>query len=118
MLINISNHPSTNWSPAQNLEARRLFGEIVDIEFPLIDPCASSKDIDYLVSVYLDIIQRNAPPFVVHLMGELSFVCLLGSKLNKAGVRVVCSTTERLAKMEGNNKISEFKFVAFRDLAF
>ena len=35
--INYTNHPSINWSEAQ-LQAAKIYGEIIDMAFPEIDP--------------------------------------------------------------------------------
>ncbi len=55
----------------------------------------------------------------VHLMGEMTFVVALVGLLQKAGIEVVCSTTERvvLAEHEGK-KTMQFRFVQFRAYPF
>ena len=53
MLINLSNHPSSNWSGDQ-LDAAKKYGEIVDLQFPNISPDASSNQIAVLVNEYFE----------------------------------------------------------------
>lgn len=38
MLLNLSNHPSSLWCDEQIKAAETLFGEIVDLPFPQVDP--------------------------------------------------------------------------------
>lgn len=38
MLLNLSNHPSSLWCDEQKKAAETLFGEIVDLPFPQVDP--------------------------------------------------------------------------------
>ncbi|RME03015.1 MAG: TIGR02221 family CRISPR-associated protein, partial [Bacteroidetes bacterium] len=33
-LLNLSNHPTSSWTEAQMAEAKRLFGEVIDLPFP------------------------------------------------------------------------------------
>jgi hypothetical protein len=119
MLINLSNHPVENWGQKQLSEARKLYGKVVDIAFPYIDPLANETEVGNSAKEYFDKCiellskssdERNA----VHLMGELTFVFSLAQMLLYEGVEVIASTTERRVKEINNKKISEFNFVRFR----
>ncbi len=114
MLINFSNHPSSLWESSQIAEALSLFGEIVDIDFPAILPKASSADIVDLALKYVRRILEMKPK-AVHIMGELSFTYQCVNLLKDYGVRCVVSTTERKSMIDGNEKISQFQFVMFRE---
>ncbi|MBV6479139.1 MAG: hypothetical protein HGGPFJEG_01900 [Ignavibacteria bacterium] len=52
MLINLSNHPSTNWIQKQTFEALKRYDSMTDISFPNIDPSFSEDDIALLTKKY------------------------------------------------------------------
>ena len=54
MLINLTNHPFTQWCDKQ-LEAARTYGEIMDIPFPEVDENANEIYISALADEYLQI---------------------------------------------------------------
>ena len=115
MLLNLSNHPSSNW-PANQIDAAvTLFQEITDMPFPQISPEMTSPDLDLLVSEYeAKVIKTNLT--AIHIMGELTFTIRLVNRLKAIGYRCIASTTERIVSEDGNgNKTSAFKFVQFRD---
>lgn len=120
MLINLSNHPSINWSQEQKLKALELYKEIVDITFPEVDPNGEEEYIENLAGEYLnkilEIKNRTSETVVVHLMGELTFSFALLVKLKANGVRCVASTTQRVVMDEGNGRVTKlFRFVRFRE---
>lgn len=120
MLINLSNHPSINWSQEQKLKALELYKEIVDIPFPEVDPNGEEEYIENLAGEYLnkilEIKNRTSETVVVHLMGELTFSFALLVKLKANGVRCVASTTQRVVMDEGNGRVTKlFRFVRFRE---
>lgn len=113
MLINLSNHPSTNWPENQISRAVELYEQIEDLAFPIIDPNWSSEEVTQLVESYLQKIQRLNPT-AVHVMGELTFTYQMVARLKSIGIPSIASTTERKVIQSGNQKISEFIFVQFR----
>lgn len=115
MFINLTNHPSAGWSEEQ-LKAAKEYGEIVDISFPNIEPFFTSQDIKELVETAVEgICSLDSNP-VVHVMGEMTFTYAVVSRLKARGITCVASTTERFVKMmPDGKKISEFKFVQFRE---
>lgn len=116
MLINLSNHPSSKWSDKQKGLAEFLFGEIVDMQFPNIDPHANEEEVQLLADKYfgelLTII--NNPDDVVHIMGEQTFCYYLINKLRDFGIKCLASTTERIVEERDGQKISRFEFARFR----
>lgn len=116
MFINLTNHPSENWSKEQ-LTAARQYGEIVDLPFPIIEPTFTKDDILLLVKESTDAIMTiKDGNTVVHVMGEMTFTHNLVNALEKAGITCLASTTERNTIMlPDGRKISEFKFVQFRE---
>lgn len=120
MLINLSNHPMDKWDASQ-LAAANIYGQIVDLPFPSVDPQASTSEIEKLAENYktriLDLFSsNNKSECAVHIMGELTFCFILVAKLQKTGIRCLASTTKRQTIDHPNgSKISVFKFVQFRE---
>lgn len=120
MLINLSNHPSHNWDKKQTEAAILAFGEIVDIEFPQIDPEWDTFRIMRLAGEYLEkvqnkIVENPDTKVVVHLMGELTFCFCFAIMLANAEIQCVASTTRRNAVEKDGIKTSVFEFVQFRN---
>lgn len=114
MLLNLSNHPSTNWPESQKKAAIETFGSIEDLPFPQIDPNWDEDKIDELAAEYLlKIMQIN--PAAVHIMGELTFAFKLVDRLKAENIKCVASTTVREASEENGIKISVFRFIRFRE---
>lgn len=116
MLLNLSNHPSTNWSTEQTALAHQQFGEIEDMLFPQISPLENTEGVVVLAKTYCHrILAMNKPLLTVHLMGELSFCFALTKMLQQEGINVVCSTTHRTVLEEKDGKKTMlFKFQQFR----
>ena len=119
MLINISNHPSNQWSLKQFSAAKRKFGEVVDLPFPYISPSATSKQVRKKAEVYfkkiIDLFKNSKNKSnAVHLMGEFTFVIYLYELLKKKGIPMVVSTTDRIVEEREGKKIVTFNFVKFR----
>lgn len=121
MLINFSNHPSTQWPEKQINEAHRLFGGIIDIPFACIPPDAPYEEVIKIVEYYVDKIlelKNKNEITALHVMGEFTFTYNLVKKMEELGISCYASTTTRTAEeITENNvikKISHFEFVAFR----
>lgn len=115
MFINLSNHPSDGWSEEQ-LAATQQYGEVVDIHFPNIEPSFTSSMVNSLADITVDTITALGKDMVVHIMGEMTFTYAVVSRLKAMGIRCVASTTERNTIMTPDGKkISEFRFVQFRE---
>jgi len=121
MLINLSNHPSANWSSEQ-LVAVQVYGSIIDIPFPNVDPAGDEGYIHSLCDKYLQkiytICRDGACPVstvTVHIMGEMNFTFAIVNALQGRDITCIASTTERVTKVENGVKSSEFRFVRFRN---
>lgn len=126
MLINLSNHPFEKWSLPQQESALETFGKregeefkltVEEIPFPNIPPDAEWHSVAIMAKEYRKKIQEFGTPkdLTVHLMGEITFVCVLHRLLKNEGYKVVCSTTERkVVEMPDGKKIVQFDFVRFR----
>lgn len=118
VFVNLSNHPTTDWSEEQKTAAR-AFGEIVDIPFPSVPASCSDKEMGKLVDKAVGAVVKAAYPaceVTVHVMGEMTLTYRIVSMLKVRGIRCLASTTERMANDLGDGeKISQFNFVAFRE---
>ena len=117
MFINLSNHPSARWS-AEQTEAARAFGDIVDLPFPVVDPQADEADVAAVADAYTQkvIDLTDGVPATVHLMGEMSLTFALISRLKTLGYRCLESTTMReTVESPDGVKTSVFRFVRFRN---
>lgn len=116
MFINLTNHPSERWSKEQ-LNAARQYGEIVDLSFPIIEPDFTKDDVMFFVRECIEtVLGLMEGDTVVHVMGEMTFTYNMVNALKEKGVTCLASTTERNTIMTPDGKkISEFKFVQFRE---
>lgn len=118
MLLNLSNHPSNQWAAEQTREAERLFGEVVDLPFPPVDPAADEQAIQALARNYADKVCAVGTPqaVAVHVMGEMTLTYALVGLLRAKGYRCVASTSERqVLEEQSGRKVVQFTFVRFRD---
>ena len=117
IFLNLSNHPSSLWCEKQ-LEAASVYGDIMDMPFPVIDEMADENYIEALADEYLQKILELAKDknVTVHLMGELTFTFALLKRLQEHGVPCVASTSKRIVKEEGAGRKGEviFQFERFR----
>lgn len=114
--VNLSNHPSAYWSKEQK-KAALSFGEIEDMEFPDVAPDASEEDIAEKAGRITQAICKKAETqhVTVHVMGEMTLVFAIVSRLQAVGIECVASTTQRKAEVRADgSKYSEFKFQRFR----
>ncbi len=121
MLLNISNHPSKLWDEKQSVVAKRLFGMVVDVPFPAVDPAADEPTIQALAHDYTDKVCTMGTPqsVVVHVMGEMTLTYTLVGLLRAKGYRCVASTTERQVLDEkSGRKVVQFTFVRFRNYVY
>ena len=115
MLLNLTNHPSANWSEEQKNTAIHQYDSVQDLPFPQIDPNATSDDLEKLAEEYEHKI-RKLDAKAVHIMGEMTFTFKLVTRLKAIGIPCVASTTERIVQERNNEaKVSIFRFVSFRE---
>lgn len=120
MFLNLSNHPSANWSAEQTEVAKQLYGEIVDLPFPIVDPMGDEAYIAALADEYCGKVLEYAKgqPITVHLMGEMTLTFAILQRLKAQGIICVASTTQRETVEKDGVKTSIFKFVKFRKYKF
>lgn len=114
MLLNLSNHPSSNWTEPQ-LAAAGGISQVIDLPFPQVDPDGDEADIEQLANDYCNKIEAMPNIEAVHIMGEMTFCYKLITKLKTHNIRCLASTTKRETVEENGVKISKFNFVRFRE---
>ena len=119
MFINLTNHPSAEWS-ADQLAAAELFGRVVDILFPIVPPNATTAEVhqlaDQLVADVLLTAEAAQTAMTVHVMGEHTLTYAVVARLKARGVTCVASTSNRNTIMlPDGKKLTDFKFVQFRE---
>ena len=116
MFINFTNHPSSAWNEVQ-IAAARSYGEITDLPFPSVPPEADEQEASLIAQEHAATIIAMQPKAVL-VQGEMSVCFRVVELLKKAGVNVLCATTERCSVQEEVNgetiKRSVFRFVKFR----
>ena len=118
ILINVSNHPSEGWSEEQ----KKGWDGIVDIQFPAVDPGLNEKEIwalgGELVRVIENKMAENSTRYIM-LQGEFSLCAVVQFLLSIHDGVVFCyPTTERKVTVEGDKKISIFRFKRWRMFDF
>lgn len=117
MFINLSNHPSSDWSEEQLNAAEQYGVDIVDMPFPVVTAIAGEEDISSLAKEYAEMMISRYDPRqdVFHVMGEMCFSFALIRLLQQAGFVCVASTSERIVREEepGHKEVF-FNFVRFR----
>ncbi len=114
MLLNFSNYPISEWSDEQLTSAIQHYGEVIDMNFPLIIPEKTLEDLRKLAQQYVKGIFEKQPKSV-HIMGELNFTYLCVTLLKDYAITFVASKTQRVSSTINNVKTTEFKFVQVRE---
>lgn len=115
--INVSNHPSCQWSNEQ-ITAAEKFGKIVDIPFPIVETKASKEDIDNIARDLLIRIRgiASSKQAQIHIMGEMTLTFALLLKLKTFGYTCYAATSNRdvILREDGVKEVI-FKFEKFRE---
>lgn len=115
MFINLTNHPSSTWGMEQ-LKATLQYGQIIDLPFPIIEPHLGTDEVNTIADEMVKRIKETDTSPVVHIMGEMTFTYAVVSRLKALGITCLASTTERITvNTPDGKKLSEFKFVQFRE---
>ena len=100
MLVNFTNHPSSQWGERQLREAEK-YGDIVDVPFPAVDPEEDEAYIGVLASAVL-------------CQGEFCLVYRVVSLLKEKNITVLAACSERCVIQNGDRKEVTFSFRRFR----
>lgn len=119
MIINLSNHPLKDWTEEQATAARQQYNTIVDIPFPDVDPDWEISTVSNLVKIFakrcLQTLEKSTDPQnAIHVMGELTFCFQFVRLMQQHGIVCLASTTERIAEVSADGKVSRFVFRTFR----
>lgn len=112
MLVNFTNHPSSQWGEGQLREAEN-YGDIVDIPFPAVDPEGDEAYISALAAEYEERILNLAPDAVL-CQGEFCLVYQVVSLLKEKEITVLAACSERCVIQNGDRKEVTFSFRRFR----
>ena len=118
MLINLTNHPWEKWDEAQKEQAKKYYGEVIDIPFPNIPPTASAYEVEELANKYFEKIVPYAFDNLdaVHIQGEFTFTFRLVNILLSNNIKCIASTTERImTENPDGTRTYKFRFVRFRE---
>lgn len=120
MLINLSNHPSANWTAKQFNAAVKKYSEIIDLPFPHISPHSTKSQVikkakSYSTKCVKLIDNSSSKPNALHIMGELTFTFYLVNILKSKKIKCIASTTKRLVEEVNQSKTSYFQFIRFRE---
>lgn len=118
ILVNLSNHPSQQWSAEQKAAAAAYGERIEDIPFPVVDPLADENYIKEQAKIcvrnVLKLARNNT--VTVHIMGELCLTYNIIHELQAHGIRCIASTTERISEtLPDGSRHVEFHFKRFRE---
>lgn len=117
MLINLSNHPLKTWKSEQRRAASK-YGEIIDMEFPYVDPQGDESYIEVLARGCVTRILAKKPKgetAIVHIMGEMTLTHAIVKALHTLDIVCIASTTERIVtELETGRKEVQFVFKRFR----
>lgn len=117
MLINLTNHPSEQWSEKQKRAAQVLFGGVVDYPFPDVDPEAETEEVWELAGrIVEDVLGRwSGQRITVLVQGEFTLTVALVYMFERAGVECVCATARRQVEdLGGGRTLRRFEFCGFR----
>lgn len=120
-MINLSNHPSANWPENQLELARSLFGQVVDMPFPPVDPAASTSQVQQMAAMAAEKARNmlsgasQNEEHAIHVMGELTFCYNFVNLMRGEKIRCLASTTHRVVEETEKGKLSKFVFVGFRN---
>ena len=117
MLINYSNHPSSQWSPAQR-QAAAQYGTVADRAFPSVPPEMGEGKLRQLAEHEVKALLNTGATAVV-CQGEFTLCFLVAQMLLAKGITVLAACSERLVHEElcANGtvcRVSEFVFYKFR----
>ena len=116
VFINLSNHPSDQWSQEQIIAARK-FGDIVDMPFPVIPAEMCHEEVVALAKDYTERILKYDKPIVM-VQGEFTFSYNMVSLLLSEDITVVAACSERVTFEKTNEDGTSTKRVVFRFAGF
>ena len=117
MLINLSNHPYSNWQVTQKSVAVK-YGECIDLPFPDVDPFGGEEYIQNLARLVVGEMEPlfEGEDITVHVMGEMTLMYAIIGLLHQKNIRCIASTTKRIVEEKSNGRKEViFEFIRFRE---
>ncbi len=119
MLINFTNHPSSKWSDEQR-KASEIYGDIIDIPFPAVDPTSDTAYFDTLADEYLGKIGELSEQPVVLIQGEFVLTYRLVNRLKEIGIICIAAESSRnvkeMTRSDGTTeKVLQFRFEKYME---
>lgn len=111
--VNFTNHNSDFWEEKQR-KAAEVFGEIVDIPFPNVNPNDTELKIEELGKEYFYKIMAYSPNAVL-CQGEFTLAFNVVQRLKEHNIKVVAACSKRMVVEKDGIKTSIFEFTKFRD---
>jgi len=116
IFINLSNHPSQDWTEPQRRAAEALGHPIHDIPFPDVPADADEGEIDRMAAELSERIQAMKPAAVL-VQGEFTLAFAIVCRLEAAGIPCYAAATPRLAEKrpdEDDATVRRFRFTRLR----
>ena len=111
MIANIG-LPSRLWDPVQRREAKNIWGDILDIQYPEIPAEASEQAVGAIADDLVDSVKNAGDITAVVVKGELSLMIAVVDRLRSSGYDVYAASSERTVL----KKRTRHSFVRFRKL--
>lgn len=120
VFVNLSNHPSPEWSDTQRQAALACapdLTQIIDVPFPAVEPDADEAQITSLVNALCESIPEGASYAMVS--GEYTLTFALVRALQRQGITCVAATTRREVFVDeaSGDTLRRFTFARFREYA-
>lgn len=113
LFVNLSNHPSGKWEPAQREAALAMGSSILDVPFPEVPPEADEAAVARLAEQVCASVPAEAACAMV--MGEFTLTVEVVARLRRRGICCVAATSRRhVEELPDGRKVVHFQFVRFR----
>ncbi len=114
-LVNLTNHPQSEWSSAQHEWFDARYNRLIDLPFPPIHPESTSKEVCELAESILPMILAHAPCHLL-VMGEYTFMVSMIRLAQAVGLHVIATTSRRNVEiLDDGRMIRRFEFVGTRE---
>jgi hypothetical protein len=114
-LVNLTNHPQSEWSSAQREWFDARYNRLIDLPFPPIHPESTSREVFELAESIMPMVLAFAPCHLL-VMGESTFMVAMVRLAQCAGLRVIATTSRRNVELlDDGRMIRRFEFVGTRE---
>lgn len=114
-LVNLTNHPRSEWSEAQREWFESRYSRLIDLPFPQIHPESTSIEVCELAESMMPMVLAYSPCHLL-VMGESTFMVAMVRLAQFAGLRVIATTSRRNVEvLDDGRMIRRFDFVGVRE---